>query len=175
MIGLVTRLATSLFRISMARRVIEMIIITKYLMSFMPRYEVQPLANATASREYKQPSYSYGVSDIFPSARELQDAITRGILEPIGNASETVQQAFKNIDPFILNGMQSGRMQYGAGNSSDSHNVSITVGDINVSVEGGANASAQDIARAAHKEFLDQVQKDASFLFGSRALIGNTM
>lgn len=123
---------------------------------------------------------SFGVG--LPSLADLQKMVQDGILTPMRESMpdgvmEKMVQRLQNIDPAILDGLVGGMPAYirsGAGNAGNS-TTTITIGDINVSVEGGSNASAQDIARATHKEFLDQVQRDARFMMGSRALIGSTM
>ena len=73
--------------------------------------------------------------------------------------------------------MASGLPQYVNNDNATTNNSTInnTIGDINVTVQGGANASAQEIARAARQEIFDRVQRDGNFLFGSRSLIGNMM
>ena len=73
--------------------------------------------------------------------------------------------------------MASGLPQYVNNDNATTNNSTVnnTIGDINVTVQGGANASAQEIARAARQEIFDRVQRDGNFLFGSRSLIGNMM
>lgn len=146
--------------------------------SFMPNYEVKPLGSFMGSNTETQ--NPFGVD--LPNLSDIQKMVQDGILTPMRESMpdgvvEKMVQQLQNIDPAILGGLAGGMPSYARNGAGISGNgtTAITIGDINVSVEGGANASAQDIAKATHREFLDQVQKDASFLFGSRALIGSTM
>lgn len=82
----------------------------------------------------------------------------------------------ETMQPYMQD-MAAGLPQYVSNDNATTNNSTInnTIGDIHVTVEGGANASAQEIARAARQEIFDRVQRDGNFLFGSRSLIGNMM